>query len=191
VANRRVVVILTRQQVQDSPDVDTHQPISRRHEARLLAHYGMAPYWLGPMAWGPVAFPLPPEADSTVDDDVLAAEDQNEDAHLHSTRDVIGYEIQARDGEIGHVHDFLIDDQSWTIRWLVVDTGKWLPGKKVLVSPEWVEDVSWANRAVRVGLSREQIQNAPEYDPEQPVHRDYERRLFEYYGRPSYWKDAA
>jgi PRC-barrel domain protein len=193
VANRRVIVILTRQQVRDSPDVDTHQPISRRQEARLLAHYGMTPYWLGPMPWGPVPLPLPPEPGSAVDQEILAREeaDESEDVHLHSTRDVVGYEIQACDDEIGHVDDFLIDGQAWSIRWLVIDTGRWLPGKKVLVSPEWVEEVSWASRRVRVALTRDRIEHAPEYDPEQPLRRDYEVRLFEYYGRRSYWDDAA
>ena len=85
----------------------------------------------------------------------------------------------------------LIDDHSWTIRWVVVDTAKWLPGKKVLVSPEWVDAVAWGDRALRMALTRDQIQNAPAYDPDEPVTREYEVRLFEYYGRRSYWGDAA
>jgi hypothetical protein len=99
--------------------------------------------------------------------------------------------LQARDGDLGEVDDFLVDDRAWTIRWLVVDTGSWLPGKRVLVSPEWVETVSWSDRAVRVGLSRAQIESAPEYHPDAPLERDYEQRLFEHYGRRSYWSDAA
>ena len=191
--NDHVVVELTRKQVEDSPNVDTHQPVSRRHEVNLLAHYGIPLYWLGPFPWGPVPLPMPATPGSPVDDEMLARHEQDEtaDAHLHSARDVVGYEIEARDDAIGHVADFLVDDKAWTIRWLVVDTGHWLPGKQVLVSPEWVEDVAWAARAVRVGLTRAQIQGAPAYDPERPVERDYERRLYEYYGRPSYWGSRA
>ena len=193
IANGRVIVILTRQQVQESPDVDAHQPISRRLESALLLHYGLAPYWLGPMAWGAVPLPVPPDAGSPVEQATLARQeaDESEDAHLHSARDVIGYDIHARDGAIGQVEDFLVDDGPWTIRWVVVDTGNWLPGKRVLVSPEWVEAVTWSDRAVRVGLTRDQIEHAPEYKPDEPLSREYEVRLFEYYGRPSYWRDAA
>ena len=108
-----------------------------------------------------------------------------------SASDVPACVIQARDGEIGHVDDFLLDDRSWTIRWLVVDTGKWLPGKHVLVAPDWVEDVASTERAVRVGLTRAQIESAPEYDRRLPVDREYEQRLFAHYGRPGYWDRAA
>jgi len=191
-AGRRVVVALTREQVERSPDVDTHRPVSRQHEIALLQHYGFPTYWYGPYPWGPVMFPAAPLMPSeAVADDVVARQEQDnlEDAHLHSSADVVGYAIQARDGAIGHVDDFLIDDRAWTIRWLVVDTRNWLPGKHVLVSPEWVEDVSWTDRAVGVGLSRAQIKGAPEYDRDRPVERDYERRLYEYYGRRSYWED--
>jgi hypothetical protein len=197
VADRRVVVTLTRKQVEDSPDVDAHQPISRRKERALLTYYGLPPYWV-PLPLDPVVMPIPmpltaDPSDAAKQETQQAgqSESDDEDAHLHSTRDVGGYEIQARDGEIGAVDDFLIDDHSWTIRWVVVDTARWLPGKKVLVSPEWVDAVAWGDRALRVALTRDQIQNAPEYDPDEPVRREYEVRLFEYYGRRSYWNDAA
>jgi hypothetical protein len=195
-ANGQLIVILTRKQVQDSPDVDTHQPISRQKERALLTYYGLPPYWmplpLDPMVM-PIPVPLTPDesvAEHDAQDGGERASDE-EDAHLQSTRDVRGYEIQARDGEIGAVDDFLIDDQAWAIRWIVIDTARWLPGKKVLVSPEWVDAVAWGERALRVALTRDQIQNAPEYNAEDPVTREYEVRLFEYYGRRSYWDDAA
>jgi hypothetical protein len=194
VAGERVIVDLTREQVQRSPDIDTHRPVSRQHEIALLQHYGFPTYWYGPYAWGPVMLPtLPPPAADTVSEEIAARADQDnlEDAHLHSTTDVAGYDIEARDGAIGHVHDFLLDDRTWTIRWLVVDTGNWLPGKHVLVAPEWVEDVAWTERAVRVGLTRAQIESAPEYDRERPVDRDYEQRLIAHYRRPGYWDRAA
>jgi hypothetical protein len=102
---------------------------------------------------------------------------------------VIGYYIQATDGDIGHVEDFLIDDRSWTIRYMVVDTRNWLPGKKVLVSPEWIERVDWDASKVHLNLARERIQNSPEYDPSRPLERDYETRLYGHYGRRGYWGD--
>ena len=190
IANGRVIVILTRKQVEDSPDVDAHQPISRRQEHELLGYYGLSPYWM-PLPVDPLVAPVPIPLDA---DTAAAAEHETRpegDAHLQSTRDVRGYAVQTRDGEIGSVDDFLIDDRSWVIRWVVVDTGTWLPGKKVLVAPEWADAVAWADRALRVALTRDQIEHAPEYDPDEPVRREYETRLFEYYGRRSYWDDAA
>jgi len=198
-AAERVLVNLTREQVKHSPDIDTHRPVSRQHEISLLRHYGFPTYWYGPYAWGGMMLPTPPvpASDGVLGDAVLqevtarAEQDNLEDAHLHSTSDVVGYDIQARDGAIGHLDDFLIDDRTWTIRWLAVDTRNWLPGKHVLVTPEWVEDVVWTERAVCVGLTRGQIKSAPEYDQNRPVEREYEQRLFSHYGRPTYWDRAA
>lgn len=109
------------------------------------------------------------------------------DPHLRSTNEVTGYDIQATDGEIGHVEDFIADDESWTIRYMVVDTRDWLPGKKVLVSPHWIHHVSWPESRVHIDLTREMIENSPEFDPAAPVNREYEERLYDYYGRPKYW----
>jgi hypothetical protein len=193
-AGERVHVDLTREQVEHSPDIDTHRPVSRQHELSLLQHYGFPSYWYGPYSWGPAMLPTPeiPVPEGVTEEVMARAEQDNlEDAHLHSTSDTLGYDIQARDGAIGHLDDFLVDERSWTIRWLVVDTRNWLPGKHVLVAPEWVEDVSWTEGAVRVGLAREQIQSAPPYDRTRPVDRDYEHRLFAHYGRPRYWDRAA
>jgi hypothetical protein len=63
-----------------------------------------------------------------------------------------------------------------------------LPGKKVLVAPTWIESVSWSESKVHVVLSRETIKNSPEFDPTVPVNREYEARLYDYYGRPVYWE---
>ena len=88
------------------------------------------------------------------------------DRHLRSTYSVSGHHIQALDGEIGHVEDFVIDDETWAIRYLIVDTRNWWPGKKVSVSPQLIENVSWGERKVFVNLSRETIKESPEYSEE-------------------------
>jgi hypothetical protein len=206
----RVAVRLTRDQVEHSPDLDTHRPVTRQYETDLVRHYGLDPYWLGPLRWGAVPYPLaevppghlaPPV--STEASEALAREglhnvgdphvegltEERGDGHLHSAREVIGYAIEATDGELGHVEDFLVDDRSWAIRYMVVDTVNWWPGKKVLVAPEWIGPVSWADSKVPVAMSREQIKNAPEYDPSRPVEREHEQRLWDYYERPPYWED--
>jgi hypothetical protein len=104
---------------------------------------------------------------------------------------VTGYHIEAADGEIGHVDGFVVDDEAWAIRYIEVATRNWLPGKKVLVSPSWIERVSWADSKVYTGLSREAIKDAPEYGESTPITREYENRLYFHYGRPPYWLPDA
>ena len=113
--------------------------------------------------------------------------DREENVHLRSTQEVTNYYIEANDGDIGHVDDFLVDDENWTIRYVVVDTRNWWPGKKVLISPEWIRSVSWTDSRVFVDLSRDSIKNGPEYDPSAPLSREYENRLYNHYGRSQYW----
>jgi hypothetical protein len=110
------------------------------------------------------------------------------DPSLRSARDVTGYYIAARDGDIGHVDEFLVDDRAWAIRYLVVDTRNWWPGKKVVLSPEWIKTVSWADSRVYVDLRKNEIKAAPEYDAGRPFDREYENRLFEHHARRKYWE---
>ena len=98
-----------------------------------------------------------------------------------------GYHIDATDGEIGHVRDFIVDDETWAIRYLEVDARNWWSGKKVLVSPQWIDNVSWPDSKVYVNLSRETIKNGPEWDESIPVTREYEHRLYDYYAQLPYW----
>jgi hypothetical protein len=110
------------------------------------------------------------------------------DPHLRSTREVIGYHIRATDGKIGHVEDFIADDESWTIHYMVVDTQTWLRGKRVLIAPAWVSKVDWVEKSVYVNLRKESVKDSPEFDPTKPINREYEVRLYDYYGRPRYWE---
>jgi hypothetical protein len=111
------------------------------------------------------------------------------DSHLRSTIEVNSYNIQASDGEIGHVEDFVIDDETWAIRYLIVDTQNWWPGAKVLVSAQWIERVSWGESKVFVNLTRESIKLSPEYTEESLLTRDYEASLHRHYKRRGYWVD--
>jgi uncharacterized protein YrrD len=190
--SRRLNVTITKDQVRKSPDIDTDRPVSRQQETAYYDYYGYPYYWAGPYVWGPVPYPAaypphPASEPTSVQKEIEAAKQEQEDVHLRSTREVSGYYIEATDGDIGHAEDFLIDDQNWMIRYMVVDTRNWWPGKKVLVSPEWIRSVSWTDSRVRVELSRDAIRNGPEYDPSAPIERDYERRLYEHYRRPAYW----
>jgi hypothetical protein len=101
---------------------------------------------------------------------------------------VTGYYIEANDGEIGHVQDFIVDDENWAIRYLLVDTKNWWPGKKVVVSPDWIERVSWSDSRVYVNESRDNVRHAPEYHPDEILNRDYESKLHRHYNRAPYWE---
>jgi hypothetical protein len=182
-------VLLTKTQVEHSPDIDTDRPVSRQQEHALHSYYRWPIYWAhSPLVSAGTPLVMPPETlhPEKSEEEASGEEDQG-DVHLRSIREVIGYNIHARDGEIGHVEDFIADDDTWVIRYLVVDTRKVLPGKKVLVSPQWIERVSWRASEVYMDLAQESIRNHPEYDPSEPVNRAYEERLYDYYGRPKYW----
>lgn len=183
-AVRHFAVDLTRDQVKESPPIDTDAPVSRVEESDVFGYYGWEPYWVGypyaGMAGMPAAGPAgrPPA--------VPGAEPET-DPHLRSVDEVTGYYIHASDGDIGHIEDFLVDEDGWTIRYLVVDTKNWWPGKKTLISPKSISHVDWGDGTVTTGLTRDQIRNAPEFDPLQTVDRAYEERFHAYYGYAGYW----
>ena len=172
-------VMLTRDQVKVSPVIDTDQPVSRQMEEELHTYYRWSPYWSDTRG----------RAAARVISRKIG-EGAMEDLTLRSVGEVVGYDIHATDGEIGRVEDFIADDQAWVIRYLVVDTHRWLPGRKVLVAPTWVDMVNWSERNVYVGLPWETVKDSPEYDPSAPVNSEYELRLYDYYGRPRYWIPA-
>ena len=179
---------LTMEQVRSSPDLDTAKPVSRQHEMALLGHYDWPMYWGSGLSTGGMygAAPLGPLMYEKPDakDDALGPE-SDDDPRLRSTRSVAGYHIHAADGDLGQVQDYIIDDETWHLRFLVVNTGTWLPGRSVLISPHWIKSVEWGESKVIVDLSREEIKGSPEFDPQQPVSADYEGKLHDYYGRPS------
>lgn len=196
-ADRVIPVDLTQDQVRNSPGIDPAEPVSRQHELELRHHYGWPPYW-GVVFPEAAMSPAPPVAplDAPTQRDArpaeaskratAAAQEGEGDPHLRSTGEIIGYHIEAADGPIGHVDDFLIDDDAWRIRYVVIDTRNWWPGKKVIVAPGWIREVSWAESKVFVDLARATIKGSPEYDPSTPVTAEYVGRLHDYYERPRY-----
>jgi sporulation protein YlmC with PRC-barrel domain len=179
---------LTRAQVQRSPEIDAHRPVSRQHELEVAGYYGWPNYWEGSALWGLAMTPsaLMETAAAVHAGDPSPAMPEG-DRHLQSARDVMGYRIAATDGEIGHVDDFVVDDESWAVRYMVVDTRNWLRGRKVLVATEWIREMRWEDASAVVDLSREAIEKSPDFDPAEPVNREAEVQLYDYYGRPHAW----
>jgi hypothetical protein len=185
--SKRLPVNLTKDQIRNSPDIDTEQTVSRQHEAELSQYYAWPMYWGSGFGIGGLygMTPLPPIINErTMANREASVDTRQGDPHLRSTRNVAGYRIHATDGEIGHVKDYIVDDECWTIRFLIVDTGNWLPGRKVLLSPLWITRVDWDDSSVSVDLSRESVQKSPVFDASQPVSMADEDTLYDYYGRP-------
>jgi hypothetical protein len=195
-------VALTKEQVRNSPGIDTNKPVSRQHEMELTQYYGWPYYWTAAVP-GPAPITVPTPALGTAPGPAVTGPvgerdrassasggvaTEEGDPHLHSVHSVRGYHIKATDGPIGHVDDFLVDDQSWEITHLVIDTRNWWPGKKVILSPQWIIGVSWEESEVAVDLSRDFIKRSPEYDPGRALDTDYVDRLHDHYGKSRYEK---
>ena len=116
---------------------------------------------------------------------------ESRDSHLRSSGAVTGYHMEASDGEIGHVEGFVMDDETWAVRYLEVATKNWWPGKKVLVSPSWIQRVSWIDSKVYIGLSRDVVKNAPAYMESGSITRECKEQLHRHYGQPPYWLHQA
>jgi hypothetical protein len=180
-----ISIDLTKKQIENSPSLDSDKPVSRQFEDEYYGYYGWPMYWGGLYSWG--ASPL-----IVRDREAWRGCTHGErtwNPNLRDTHAVTGYHIQAADGEIGHVGDFVIDDETWAIRYLIIDTQNWWPGKEVLVSPHWIERISWGESKVFVNLSRDTIKQAPEYTEESLRNRYYEEALHRHYHRQGYWVD--
>jgi sporulation protein YlmC with PRC-barrel domain len=185
-------VALTKDKIKNAPGIDSDRPVSRQHEQDYYRYYGYPHYWgyMGP--WGNGCYPAllrSGPASSTLKEQ--AADQDLGDSHLRSAKEVRGYGIQGSDGAIGFVEDFIVDDETWEVRYLVVDTSHWWWGQRVLVAPRWTSQVSWTQRKVFANLSREAIKNGPSWDPNSVIRREYEARLHDYYGLRGYWVQAT
>jgi hypothetical protein len=180
-----ISIKLTKKQIEQSPPLESDKPVSRQYEESYYGYYGWPMYWGGPFMWGyyPDIVRDPTRWKKTI------SGDKKGDPNLRSTIAVDSFGVHAQDGEIGHVEDFIIDDVTWAIRYLIVDTRNWWPGKKVLVSTKWIKDVSWGESKIFVKLSREKIKESPEYSPELLLTREFEEKMHKHYKMPGYWLD--
>jgi hypothetical protein len=198
-------VPMTTEQVRNSPDVDTNKPVSRQYEMGYFGYYGYYPYYWGTSdLWGAGDDPSAlrsgvghaqagVEAHTVAEDRARVAREaeqhRNDDPHLRSANAVMHYHIRASDGDIGHVQGMLLDEDTWAIRYLIVDTSNWWLGHTVLIAPQWIQGVSWSERRVSIHLTREAIKSSPRYDSGRALHRHEEASLHDHYQRVGYWAD--
>ncbi len=186
---RRFTVRITRQQVKDSPDIDTDLPVSRHREAHVYNYYDLNPYWTSGFAPMSNAMATPFVLPFVRDDVEPRYQNSGTDAvqldgdpHLRSVHAMIGYHIAATDGEIGHVEDFLIDDESWQLCYMTVDTKNWLPGERVLLPIRLIQEISWFTKIIKVQISREKVKGSPPYDPKITSDISFNERSHQYFG---------
>jgi hypothetical protein len=184
----RIAVDLTRKQIDGSPGLLASQPVTRQFEEEYYRYFAWPIYWNGPFLWGyaPVPQRSPAEGAAAMDPPYPSW-----DAHLGSTRDFSGYHILATDGAIGHVHDVIIDDETWAIRYLIIDIGTWWPGRKVLIAPQWIGRIDWDASIVSIVLTREVIRLSPDYVDDVRLTRAYEETLHRHYDKRGYWLPDA
>jgi hypothetical protein len=183
-------VNLTKAQVKDSPDIGQDRPVSQQMESSLYDYYGWDPVWGGSIFGAGMMTQTtgaPYGAGLALREPAPGAVRQDDgDPHLRSIDAVTGYHIHAKDGFIGHAEDFLVDGDSWDIRYLVVDTRNWWPGQHVLIVPAAVTRVSWSERRIELDVSCDQVRGSPPWDPADLVDRAYEERLHRHYSWPGY-----
>jgi hypothetical protein len=192
-------VSLTRKQVRDSPDIDTNKPVSRQHEMGYLGYYGYGNYWGGGGLWGAGFYPdllqaglqISPDSPSPQPQAGSLPGHQQSDPHLRSGNAVMRYYVHATDGDIGHVEGLLVDETSWAIRYVIVDTSNWWLGHQVIVAPEWIGRVEWSESKLWVDLTRQAIKDSPAYDAAAPLNREQEASIFAHYGHDGYWPREA
>lgn len=184
--NQVFPVSLTKQQIQDSPPIGSNEPITRQRETDLYQHYRWQPYWEGRTTGvtpgenvTPAPRPTPPQE--------VTRHSPTEGRHLKSLDDVRGFGVSATDGDIGEIEDFIVDDENWHIRYAVIDTRKWLPGKKVIVPLSAIKSIREDDSKVSIDMSKDKLKDAPKFDPSEPINRRYEEVIYDYYGRPRYW----
>lgn len=177
-------VSLTMDQIRHSPDIDTKKPVSRLQESQYHTYFNQTPYWAHGVDMALLAVKSAARATAAR----AEAQGAPPPTHLRSSAEVTGYHIEASDGSIGHVEDFVIDDASWRIRFVVVNTSNWGLGRNVVIAPEWVERISWGEKKLHVAFERAAIERSPAYESILKLTPHYEAALERHYGLPFVWK---
>jgi sporulation protein YlmC with PRC-barrel domain len=201
-------VSITQKQVKGSPDMDTDKSVSRQQEMGYLGYYGYPYYWGGAGLWGGGLYPglmkpapgnsgtaagdaRAPAEHAKVDAETDSQRPQQDDPNLRSGNAIMKYDLHATDGDIGHVQGLIVDDTTWAIRYLIVNTSNWWLGHQVLIAPKWIDDVNWIDFKVSVDLTQQAVKDAPGYDSTTALNREQEVHIYKHYGRVGYWSGEA
>jgi hypothetical protein len=172
--------------IKNSPSIDLDRPVSRQAERDYYGYYGYPYYWGYGGLWGMGGYPAA-LASGPYDAPRDRPGEPPADPHLRSVKDVTGYHVEATDGAIGHVSDFIVDDETWQVRFMAVDTANWWPGKTVVLAPEWATRISWVDRKVYLGMTRNEIRSSPPWSGTYSVDSAYAEQLARHYGGIPGW----
>lgn len=169
--NQALRLHLTRRQIEESPDVDTDQPLFRQMEKRYFDYYSWPYYWSEMSIWG--IDPRNSIMSGEVEEPTTgvsreagpeeAREEPEGDPHLRSFREVSRYSFDAEETTFGQVADLLIEDDDWTVRYLVAETRTWWPSQRLLISPSWIRKIDWGDRCIKLRLTKDEIEASPEF----------------------------
>jgi uncharacterized protein YrrD len=152
-------VNLTKEQIRNSPDIDTELPVSRQQEIALHQYYPWQSYWETGFYEGGIWGIVTPSVANPLPIEVVGG-----DPHLRSTHAIAGYHIETMDGELGHLRDFIIDDETWHVEYLVIEMHSWLTDKQVLIARKHIKEIQWATSKVLVDLTSYALENSPAYE---------------------------
>jgi hypothetical protein len=202
--DKTLSVDLSLSEIKNSPHIDTSRSSSQQYEIDYLSYYGYAFYWGNNSLWDSFATPavdanhktdVPMSEKSAKAADTFMSIDTVRrmygDRHLRSCDEIIGYHIQATDGEIGYLQKILIEDGTWEIHYFIASTGSWWAGRQVLVSPLMIKDISWGDAKIYVDMTQQQVQSAPLFDVAAQVNRQKELGVYLHYGREGHSKEGA
>ncbi len=183
--SRSFPVELSKSNLEKCPELEDNKPISRKFEEQLHQHYHIKEYYWSSIHVHPIGAPLFIHPPRPIKAPIRKKGEKDIETSLRSFNEIKNYHIKAIDGELGHVDDLIIDDFNWQIDFIVVDTSNWMPwSKKVLISTEMMDEISYVDQQVNIDLSKEDIKESPEFDPDEPVNEVYEKVLYDFYGRP-------
>jgi len=182
----RFRLTISREKVKNSPSVDMDLPVSQQYERDYYRYYGYAYYWGDDGLWGSGGYPSA-MASETYDPSRHRPGEPATDRHLRSAKNITGYQVEGTDGTIGHVKDVVIDDETWEVRYMVVTTSHWWDGTSVLVAPEWATRISWLDRRINLGMTRDAIKDSPKWSATYPVEQAYLVQLSHYYEGTPGW----
>jgi uncharacterized protein YrrD len=192
--NNTIQTNLSQEQINNCPGIGVHRPVSRQQEIKYCAYYGYPIYWRGNGLWGEGLYPngklsANSERDTQPNANAVKAfaEAHKEDPHLRSWCHVKGFSLCAADGEIGQIHDFLLDEQTFAIRYVIVQTNDWWLGHQVLIAPQWFMNVQWSDSKVVIKHTREEVKSAPSYHSGDSFDRNREEDMHHHYGVSGYW----
>jgi hypothetical protein len=184
-------VNLTRAQVENSPDIDTDKPVSRQQQEALHEHFNWPVYWTNPFTTSHATYAyVKAELEAVREKEAIEAAKEKQaemDTHLRRAKEVIGYGVEGRDNGLGSVEDFILEDENWILRYMVLDAGGLIEDKRVLIAPFWIQWIRYDNKQVFIDLPKQDIMDSPPFDPTEPLNREYEEVLYDFYGRPYYW----